>query len=92
MKIRQSKETRSVDFPNSLVVFSLKSYRSYILNNTASEVWNFCKGLRDSDEIVKFLSKRYNISISKARRDINRLIADLKKKGLFLGCSSQVTN
>ncbi len=84
MKVKQPKDVCVVNFPSSLVVFNLKTYRSFLLNKTASLVWNFCKRPRAQNHIYKFLSTKYKIDLSKAKRDIDRFIRQLGKRGLIV--------
>lgn len=84
MKISQAKETISVNFPKSLAVFNLRTYRSLILNDTGSLIWNFCKKPRSITQIIKFLSCQYNLSLAEARKDVTRLISQLEEKEVII--------
>ncbi|MDP2939672.1 MAG: PqqD family protein [Candidatus Omnitrophota bacterium] len=86
MKVRQSKDICVAHLPNSIVIFNCRTYRSYVCNDTARLVWNFCKKPRSLNQISRFFSHKYQIGLSKTRRDINRLIHQLKKRMLIV-CS-----
>jgi hypothetical protein len=84
MKIRQAREICAAGFSNSLVVFDLRNYRSFILNDTAALVWNFCKKSRDLNQIAKFLNTKYQIDLVRAKRDTTKLIKKLEKRNLIV--------
>ena len=82
-RIKQSKRVLAADFSDGKVILNLATYISHTLNPTASEVWDFCKRPRKINEIIDFLHKRYNIDPQRARKDIKKLIGDLKKRELI---------
>lgn len=84
MKIRQSKDTCMASFPDSLIIFSLKSYRCFILNDTASSLWHFCRKSKDLNQISNFLHAKYQVDISRIRKDVKRLIYQLEKRELVV--------
>jgi len=86
MKVKQAKELCVVNFPNSLVIFNFRTYRSIILNDTASLVWDFCKKPRDLRQISKFINNRFQVDLSGALKDAKKLILQLKKRKLLV-CS-----
>ena len=71
------------DFFSGKVVFHAVAYAPYILNDTASGIWDFCKTPKDTGKIVKYLCKRYGIKVSRAREDIKKFVKELKKRGLI---------
>jgi hypothetical protein len=81
--VRQSKQVLIADFPESKVIFNLETYLPHILNETASEIWDFCRKPRQVGQMSEFLCKKYDISPSKSKKDVIKLIARLKKIGLF---------
>lgn len=83
MKIRQAKDIVVADFSNSLVVFNLKTYRSYILNDSASLLWKFCKTPRDLNQISRLLDSKYNIGLTRALKDVRNFVHQLRKKDLL---------
>ena len=83
MKIKQAKDICVVNFSSGLVVFSLKTYRSHILNDSASLLWNFCKKPRTLTQLAGFISRKYEIDFSCALKDANKFINHLEKRELF---------
>ena len=71
------------DFNGKKVILNLGTYMPYILNYTASEVWDFCRRPRNTKDIAAFLSKRYNVSMPVLKKDVRILIKDLKAGGLI---------
>ena len=82
-KIRRSKEVLEADFPQSKVVFNLETYIPFILNHTGVAIWNFLSRPKDMQEIVAFLQKRYRISVATAKKDAQKFIRELKKRGFI---------
>ncbi|MBM3247914.1 MAG: PqqD family protein [Candidatus Omnitrophica bacterium] len=83
MKIKQVEGLLVASFPNSSVIFNCNNRRSYILNYTASLIWDFCKKPRDIAEIACFIHRKYDLVLSKALRDARSFVARLKKRQLL---------
>jgi hypothetical protein len=81
--IRRSKEVLVADFPQSKVILNLETYIPYILNHTASELWDFLKKPKGINKIVAFLQERYKINIMQAKKDSQNFIQDLERIGLI---------
>lgn len=84
MKIKQADDLCAVNFINSLVIFDFKTYRSYILNDTAFLVWNFCKTPKDLDQIAQLLNNKYQVGLSKVLKDARIFVRQLEKKKLLV--------
>jgi hypothetical protein len=82
LAIKQSPHVLETSFGEKKVIFSLKSYLTYILNQSASEIWDFCKRPRYINDIRAFLGREYAVSVSKTSEDVNRIVSELKKHGL----------
>jgi hypothetical protein len=81
-KVRQSKQVLVADFKDGKVILDLDTHLPYILNKTASEVWDFCSIPRGIEELVYFFSNKYKIRIDRARKDLGNIIVDFRKRGL----------
>ncbi len=79
--ITRSKKTLAADFPSAKakVIFHTASYRPYILNESASAIWDFCETPRDVRSIVAFLREKYGVSATRARRDVKRFLDKTRK-------------
>jgi len=84
MKVRQAKDICVVKFPDSSVIFSLKTYRSHILNESASLIWNFCKKPRTIKQLAGFINRKYKIDSYRALKDARKFSAHLRKRRLFV--------
>lgn len=84
MKIKQAKDICVENFPDGLVIFSLKTYCSHILNDSASLIWNFCKKPKTLKQLVEFISRKYEIGFSQALKDAKKFISLLEKRKLFV--------
>ena len=81
--VKQSKKVLVAEFTSGKVVFDMEAYRPYILNGTASVIWDYCRRRRSKKDIAEYLGRRYDAGTSAIRRDVNRFVRELKKKGLF---------
>lgn len=81
--IRQSKKALTTDFPTRKVVFNTADYAPYILNSTASMLWDFCATARSDGEMTAYLQRTCGITAVAARKDIKIFIKELRKKGLI---------
>lgn len=81
--IKQSKEVLTADFPPRKVIFHTAAHAPYILNGTASLIWDFCKTPKDENEIITYLRRTYGITATQAKRDTMKFIKELKKKDII---------
>lgn len=84
MKVKQAKDICAANLPNSLVIFSLKTYRSHILNESGSLIWNFCKKPRTINQLANFINIKYKINSSRALKDAKNFANRLEKRRLFV--------
>ncbi len=82
-KIERSKDVLTADFPPNKVVFNTTTHKSYVLNDTASAVWDFCKGRKSIDDIIRHLVREYGIGMPVAKNDAARFVKDLEKRKLI---------
>jgi len=81
--IARSKKVLTADFPQAKVVFNTATRRPYVLNGTASVVWDFCKRPRGVESIVAYLGRRYDVTTARARRDVKGLLDTMRKAGIM---------
>lgn len=81
--IKRSKKVLSADFPPKKVVFHTEACTSYILNSTASLIWDFCKAPKGENEIIAYLGRTYGITTAQARKDITKFVKELRKKNII---------
>ncbi len=79
MKVKQAKEICAANFPNSVVIFNFKTYRPFVLNDTAALVWKFCQRPRTLEEISRFLTDKFKINSLKAKKDAKYFIRQLQR-------------
>ena len=82
MLVERSKKVLTADFSSAKVAFDTRTRVPYILNNTASQVWELCRTPKNTGELARRLTAEYGISAPNARRDIKRIVMELKKRGL----------
>ena len=83
MVIKRAPGILTADFPPAKVVFNTVTRLPYILNGTASEIWDLCDKPRQVDEIVKRLFQKHDIDASRAASDVKSFVKKLKKRGLL---------
>lgn len=65
------------------VLLNLDNGFYYSLNNTGSEVWQYLQEGKSSDEIISIFERKYTRDISRLKKDIASLLADLTKEELI---------
>jgi len=83
MVIKRAPGVLTADFPQAKVVFNTATRMPYILNGTASEIWDLCKKPRCAKGLARYLRDRYGVNAAEAKEDIDRLINELKERGLL---------
>jgi Coenzyme PQQ synthesis protein D (PqqD) len=53
------------------------------LNRTATDIWNVLETPNNASQIVKTLIANYNISEDQCAKSVDRLLVELKAKGLI---------
>ena len=43
----------------------------HILNKTAAHIWDMCDGNYDADEIANSICERFDVTLDKAKADVN---------------------
>ena len=84
MVIKRAPGILTADFPPAKVVFNTATHMPYILNGTASEIWDLCGKPRRMDEIVKRIFQKHDIGVKKAASDVRSFVKELKKRGLLI--------
>lgn len=54
----------------------------YTVNSTGKAVWQQLDGIRSLEEIIETLSKEYNASLDRIRKDTYKIISEFISKGL----------
>ena len=72
MVIKRAPGILTSDFPSGKVVFNTATRLPYILNGTASEIWDLCARPRRAERLARYLRGRYGINAAKAEKDIGR--------------------
>ena len=78
--IERSKDVVAADFPSGKVIFNTVSYRPYILNKTASAVWDYCKAPRNIESVVRYLSREFAVQPARAEKDVKALVDGMRKR------------
>ncbi len=73
---------------NKVVILDTGSGDYYMLNETASLIWEGVIAQQDSRKIVRKLIQEYQISEEKVLQDINRIINSLEAEGKLVLCNA----
>jgi len=65
------------------VLFNAATCRPYILNGTASAIWDLCRRPRDTAAIVRHLREGYGVSAARAGRDVKKFLAKMRRAGIM---------
>ena len=83
MVIKRAPGILTADFPPAKVVFNTATRMPYVLNGTASQIWDLCGKPKRMDRIAKHLSKEHDISAKRAASDVKSFVKELEKRGLI---------
>jgi hypothetical protein len=72
------------DIEGEAVILNLDTGYYYNLNAIGSLIWRLLDEKKDISKIIETISKDYNISVNRAKKDLDSLISDLKKEKLLL--------
>jgi len=72
------------DIEGEAVILNLDTGYYYNLNAVGSLIWQLLEEKKDISKIIETISKDYNISANRAKKDLDSLISDLKKEKLLL--------
>jgi len=62
---------------NEAVILNVDDGHYYVLNETATAIWNLCNGRRSLQDIAALLCGEYDVSPESARASVIRLMSDL---------------
>lgn len=66
-----------------IVLYDQEANQVHSLNATASLIFNLCDGENSTEEIVEEMRSRFDIDEKTVLRDVERVLSELKKKGLL---------
>jgi hypothetical protein len=65
-----------------LVLLNLDSGQYFGLNRTGTRIWELLGSTPHLDDVERVLAEQYRIEPSRARQDLDELIAELERAGL----------
>ncbi|MBI5185975.1 MAG: PqqD family protein [Nitrospinae bacterium] len=71
------------DMGEETVLYDQEANQVHSLNATAALIYNLCDGYRGLGDIVGEMLSRFNIDEKTARRDVERILSELKEKGIL---------
>ena len=83
MVIKRAPGILTADFPKAKVVFDTAAHIPYVLNGTASELWDLCERPKSAEGLVKYLRRRYGLDAGRAKKDVAGFVSELKRRGLI---------
>jgi hypothetical protein len=75
--LRPSAGTLYRVFEGEAVLLNVDSGSYYVLNETASAIWQLCDGERDLQAIVDRLCQEYDVEVDQAWASLNCFLPDL---------------
>ena len=81
--IKRASGILTADFPRAKVVFNTATRMPYILNGTASEIWDLCERPKSAKWLIKYLRRGYGVNAGRAKRDVAGFIKELRGRGLL---------
>lgn len=70
------------DLGDEVVLLKLESAVYFGLDRAGARIWSLIVEGRSREEIAELMTAEYSLSLSKARNDLEELIAELLKQGL----------
>lgn len=65
------------------VLLKLKDGTYYTINGVGLKIWELSNGTRNSDDIASEIANGFSISVSKAKKDMEDFVSQLKKEELI---------
>lgn len=69
---------------SGMILYNVKTERSYRLNETAFEVWNLCDGELSADSIINNMAERYSVKRADIQKDIEETLKYMKEKNMII--------
>jgi len=70
---------RKVGEEVAIIVLEDTSNSLHILNKTAAHIWEMCDGEHDADDIAASINERFDVTLEKAKADVDATIDKLEK-------------
>jgi Coenzyme PQQ synthesis protein D (PqqD) len=86
-KRRSNLTYRDVD--GQTVILDREGTRIHKLNRTASYIWHCCDGTLSIAQVLDSFVSAYDIDVATAQRDLNQILADLRKASLLERTTNQ---
>lgn len=83
MKVKKGFITQKLD--KKTVLFDGEKSILYTFNETASYLFSLLKRGKNKKELIAALLKKYEVTEKKARKDVEELLNDLRKKKIVTG-------
>ena len=77
-----TKQQLECDLPGEKVILDLNSDHYFGMNAVASRIWTLIQEPIETGDIVEKLLEEYEVEREQAERDVERLLAEMKEKGL----------
>jgi methyltransferase-like protein len=71
--------SRKVGDEVAIIVMEDDNNTLHILNKTAAHIWEMCDGKHDAEDIAVSLNERFEVTLEKARTDVDATIDKLEK-------------
>lgn len=81
-KIKKGLIVQKID--NETVIYDVEQAKMHTINETASFIFQKIKTIKNSEEVVNKLVKKYNITKDEARKDVNDFIKTLIKQKILV--------
>lgn len=81
MKIQKGFITQKAK--NKLIIFDTEKSTLYSFNPTARFIFELIKKGLTTDEVADKMTKKFNVSLDQAKKDINEFVVELKAKEII---------
>ena len=81
--IKRSNDVSAADFPKGKVIFHTRTHTPYILNGTASAIWDFCETPKGVINVIEYIKRTYGVKDARAKRDVEAFVSEMKKRNVI---------
>jgi PqqD family protein of HPr-rel-A system len=80
---RSAPDVTTYELDDDLVLYDARTTQAHVLNASAARIWQLCDGSRSPLALALALSTTFDLDPSRARADVDELVASLTAAGLL---------
>ncbi|MGL4739497.1 MAG: PqqD family peptide modification chaperone [Sarcina sp.] len=81
--IERCKDIECVDIDGEVAMMNIKFGKYYVLNEVASDIWNFIDSEKNIDEIIQYLTSIYNVDYDVCKNESVSCLEILEENNLI---------